>query len=95
MSTSIPHDGENGVDVAAWTRTREDGVKETLVLAAQLFYSPPGGAIEFELHGVGGNVKRVCLSRFVLVLGLLGPQDSSSLGLSELLNLVRGMVGVL
>jgi hypothetical protein len=59
VSTSIHHDGENGIDVAAWTRTREDGVKETLVLAAQLFYSPPGGAIEFELQGLEGSVKEV------------------------------------
>lgn len=55
----MPYDGENGLDVAAWTRTREDGMAETLVLAAQLFYSPSGGAVESELQGLEGTVKEV------------------------------------
>lgn len=42
--------------MAAWTRVREeDGVTETLVLAANLFY----GGTEFELEGVNGTVKEV------------------------------------
>lgn len=56
VSTSLDYDGKNGVDVAAWTRVRqEDGVEETLVLAANLFY----GSTEFELEGVSGTVKEV------------------------------------
>jgi len=62
VSTSVPYDGENGLDVAAWTRTREDGVQETLVLAAQVFYNfagSPTGTIDFELIGLNGTVKEV------------------------------------
>jgi hypothetical protein len=62
VSTSLPNDGENGLDVAAWTRTREDGVQETLVLAAQVFYNfagVPTGTVDFELKGLNGTVKEV------------------------------------
>lgn len=55
MSTTLEYDGQNGVDVSSWTRTREDGVGETLVLAARLFYND----VEFELEGVEGRVKEV------------------------------------
>lgn len=57
VNTSLEYDGKNGVDVAAWTRTRpEDGVQETLVMAARLFYV---GNVEFTLEGVEGTVKEV------------------------------------
>jgi hypothetical protein len=62
VSTSLPNDGENGLDVAAWTRTREDGVQETLVLAAQVFYNfagVPTGTVDFQLMGLNGTVKEV------------------------------------
>jgi len=63
ISTTIPNNGENGLDVAAWTRTTGNGRTEHLILAAQLFYNPIGGAtnsvFEFQLEGVQGTVKEV------------------------------------
>jgi len=58
----MPYDGENGLDVAAWTRVRDDGVQETLVLAAQVFYNfagVPSGTVDFEVMGLNGTVKEV------------------------------------
>jgi hypothetical protein len=59
VMTTIPHDGTNGLDVAAWSITHTDGYVETLVLAVQMNYIPSDSTVEFGLLGIPRRVKEV------------------------------------
>jgi len=59
VATTLPFDGENGLDVAAWTVRHNNGKVETLILAVQMNYISPSGTVDFGLIGVEGKIKEV------------------------------------
>jgi hypothetical protein len=59
LETSVPLDGSNGLDVAAWTRALPGGIEETLVMAVQMNYIGPDQSVEFGVGGARGRVKAV------------------------------------
>ena len=58
LQTTIPMDGQNGLDVAAWTRRSLDK-EETLIMAVQMNYIGYDSAIDFGVLGVRGRIKKV------------------------------------
>ncbi|KAI9637438.1 uncharacterized protein MKK02DRAFT_36418 [Dioszegia hungarica] len=59
IRTTQPLDGENGIDVASWTKPLSGGITETLVMAAQLNYIGPDARVDFGILGVKGKIKEV------------------------------------
>ncbi|ORY35572.1 hypothetical protein BCR39DRAFT_510866 [Naematelia encephala] len=83
LATSIPHDGENGLDVSCWTRTLPSSLnndkekkEQALVLAVNLFYGPH--SVSFDLPRMyGWKVSEVLFGQ---VTGGLGNEVGFVLG---------------
>jgi hypothetical protein len=59
LGTTVPLDGSNGLDVAAWTRLLPGGIEETLVMAAQMNYIGLDQSVDFGVIGARGKVKHI------------------------------------
>jgi hypothetical protein len=59
LGTTVPLDGSNGLDVAAWTRLIPGGIEETLVMAAQMNYIGLDQSVDFGVIGARGKVKHI------------------------------------